>query len=188
MNRLLSVREQKIFIVCVSVVLTAVFYNGLVVPLQRESGGLDEEITVRRQELKRDGRIIQKARQVQVRHDAYLNRFGKQGTSEEAVSSFLSDIEKVAGRLKLTIGELKPRKVVRHEWDDRFSVKLTFNSDFVDIVHFLYTVQQEPYLFDVEEVEFNKLSRRNQGGIATSLVLGKSFILTGGFDKEDLAL
>ena len=62
--------------------------------------------------------------------------------------------------------------------DDRFAVRLTMNSEFLDIVRFLYTLQQSPYFFDVEEAEFKRSAKRGQGGVTTHLVLGKDFILT----------
>jgi len=178
MSQFLNNREQKIFVICLVVVFLAVFYNGLFVPMQREVNSLHQEITLEKKQLDRSFRVIQKAANLNAQYDRYFKHFGKTGTGEEVASSILSDIEKIARKHELHIAELKPQKIKHNELDDRFSVHLTMNSELVDVVRFLYTLQQVPYLFDVEEVEFKKSARRKQGKIITRLVLGKNFILT----------
>lgn len=178
MSPFLNNREQKIFVACLTVVLIVVFYNGLVLPLRKEMNLLHQEITVEKKQLDRSLAVIQKAESLRGRYDGYLKRFGKAGSREEAASSILSEIEKVTGQLGLFVTELKPQQVRTGDFDDRFSVHLTLNSGLVDVVRFLYTLQQVPYLFDVEEVEFKNSAERGQGTITTNLVLGKTFILT----------
>ena len=179
MSQFLNNREQKIFVICLMVVGVTVVYNGLIAPLQREKIFLQEEITIERQKLNGSRQIIERSEKFDARYNSYLKRFGKSGTGEQVASSMLSEIEHVASKLKLPIAELKPEKIEHNEFDDRFAVRLTMNGEFLDIIHFLYTLQQAPYLFDVEEVEFKKSARRKQGKITTRLVLGKDFILMG---------
>lgn len=179
MSQLLNNREQKIFVICLMVVGVTVVYNGLIAPLQREKIFLQEEITIEKQKLNGSRQIIERSEKFDARYNSYLKRFGKSGTGEQVASSMLSEIEHVASKLKLPIAELKPEKIEHNEFDDRFAVRLTMNGEFLDIIHFLYTLQQAPYLFDVEEVEFKKSARRKQGKITTHLVLGKDFILMG---------
>lgn len=178
MSQFLNNREKKIFGICLAVVFLAVFYNGLIVPLQGEVNSLHQEIALQKKQLDKSFRVIQKAAKLNTQYDRYWERFGKAGSGEEVVSSILSEIEKVARTHELHIAELKPQKIKHNELDDQFSVHLTMNSELIDVIRFLYTLQQAPYLFDVEEVEFKKSARRKQGKITTRLVLGKTFILT----------
>ena len=177
MSRFLNHREQKIFIICLVAVFAAFFYNNLIVPLQREANLLQGEIVIKKTQLAGNFKVIERAEKFDVQYDGYLKRFGKSGTEEEVTSSFLSEIEKVTGKLELHVAELKPQRIEHDEFSDRFSIHLTMSSEFVDIVRFLHTLQQSPYFFDVEEVEFKKSVKRSQGAITTRLVLGKSFIL-----------
>ena len=178
MSRFLNHREQKIFMICLAVVFMAVFYNSLIAPLQREKNSLQEEIVIEKKQLDGDLEVIQRAEKIDAQYNSYLKRFSKSGTEEEIASSILSEIEEIAGELELHVIELKPERIEHDEFNDRFSVRLTMSSEFVDIIHFLHMLQQSPYFFDVEEVEFKKSTKRNQGAITTRLVLGKGFILT----------
>jgi len=185
MSQFLNSREQKIFMICLAAVFMAVFYNSLIVPLQRKANSLQEEIVIEKKQLDGNFKVIQRAEKFDAQYDSYLKRFGKSGTEEEIASSILSEIETIARAHELHIAELKPQKIKHNELDDRFSVHLTMNSEFVDIVRFLYTLQQVPYFFDVEEVEFKKSARRKQGKITTRLVLGKTFILTDPNERKE---
>lgn len=185
MSLFLNSREQKVFMICLVVVFSAVFYNGLIAPLQREANSIYQEIVLRKKQLNGSMRVIQKAESFDARYDSYLKRFGKTGTGEEVSSLILSEIEQIARKLELHISELTPKKIKHNELDDQFSVRLTISSEFVDIVRFLYTLQQAPYLFDVEEVEFRRSARRGRGAVTTRLVLGKTFILTGPRERKE---
>jgi len=178
MSRFLNQREQKIFIICLVAVFAAFFYNNLILPLQREANLLQGEIEIEKTQLDGNFKVIEKAERFEAQYENYLKRYGKTGTEEEVASSILSEIEKVTGKLKLHVAELKPQRIEHDEFSDRFSIQLTMSSEFVDIVRFLHTLQQSPYFFDVEEVEFKRSAKRGQGAITTRLVLGKSFILT----------
>jgi len=176
MIRRLTEREQKIFIACLVMVVLSVFYNGLARPLKAKADFLRQEISIRQSQLERDRGAIQASKVLDEQYDIYAWQFHQPGTEEEAASSILSEIEKVAGKLGLHVTDLKPKRIERNEHNNQFSVSLTISSELVDIVRFLYTLQQAPHLFDVEEIEFEKLVRRKESVMTTRLVLGKVFV------------
>lgn len=176
MIRRLTVREKGIFIATLIVVIFSFLYNGLIVPLGAKKDFLDEEIMIQQEQLTRELGIIQRSKALDARYNTYLRQFSKLGTGEEMASSVISEIEETVGKMGLHVVELKPRKVQRNEYENQFLVSLTINSELVDIVRFLYTLQQQPHLFDVEEIEFEKLTRGKQATITTRLILSKAFI------------
>ncbi len=92
------------------------------------------------------------------------------------MSSILSEIEETAGQLKLKISDLKPTRVKREEYNNRFSVTLTIDSKLVDIMHFLHLLQQTPHLFQIQEVYFEKSAMQDGSSLRTQLVLEKIYI------------
>ena len=176
MKKQLSGREQKILVLCVLTGLGALFYSGVIVPMNAKKDSLRQEVAVQQKRLDKDLKIIRKAEALEETYAFFVQKFRQPGTGEETVSSILSEIEEVAGKLGLHVADLKPKKVNHNEYDNQFSVSLMIESEFVDIVRFLYTLQQQPYMFDVEEVEFEKSPRKNETMITTRLVLGKTFI------------
>ena len=184
MIRRLTGRERKIFVVSLAAVILSFFYNGLVKPLHAKKDFLDQEIASHQKQLNRGLKTVQKAKVLGARYDVYLKQFRQSGTEEEAASSILSEIEEAAGKFGLHITDLKPQRIKHDEHNNQFSVGLTISSELVDIIRFLYVLQQPPHLFDVEEVEFEKSARKNQSTITTRLVLGKAFIPAGSGEEE----
>jgi len=183
MIRRITAREKKIFIAALAALSLSFLYNGLVGPLQEKKDIFDQEIAAGEKQLALNRGIIQRSKALDARYDVYFSQFSRLGTSEETVSSVLSEIESVAGKLGLHVTDLKPNKIRQNEYDHQFSVSLTINSELVDIARFLYTLQQEPHLFDVEEAAFEKFMKKDQTMITTRLVLSKVFILSGSDEK-----
>jgi len=98
------------------------------------------------------------------------------GSNRKVMSTILAEIEGVAKELDLTISDLKPKKVKRDDYFNHFSVSLLLNSKFIDILHFLYKLQNPPHMFSVDEIRFDKWSRKNNSTMKTRLVLSKIFI------------
>ncbi|MBN1869064.1 MAG: type II secretion system protein M [Candidatus Omnitrophica bacterium] len=176
MIRHLNKREKIIFGLTFAVVSLAVVYNGLILPLQEKKEWLDEKIAQQKERLIREREVIQRLKAVHAQYDAYLNHFGRNGTKEEITSSILSEIGGSARKQGLQVMDLKPGEVKGNGLDYQFSVSLTTNSDLRGIIRFLYLLQQKPHFFDVEELEFEKLSRTDESMITTRLVLSKVFI------------
>ncbi|MDO8580292.1 MAG: type II secretion system protein GspM [Candidatus Omnitrophota bacterium] len=176
MIRRLTKREQYIFYICLLFIGIFIFYQGLIKPSWEESESLDQKIVIQQRRLQKDQRLLQEAKGKEKAHAAYLLAYKQNGTDEQVMSSILSQIEKLAGELKLRISDLKPQRVKQLELLNQFSVSVTIDSEFDDILNFLYLLQQEPYSFNVEEVRFDKGTRRNETIIKSQLVLSKVLI------------
>jgi len=169
-------REKRIAVLCLGLVFIYGGYNIVIRPLRKEMILLDQKIETQQRRLNKDLRILKKAEFLGVQYDALVKRFKQTKTNEQVMSSFVSEIEEAAAKLGLQISNLKPQKVKRSEFINRFSVSLTIDSEFVDIMNFLYMLQGQPYSFDVQEARFDKSSRRKSTAIKTRLVLIKILI------------
>ena len=185
MARALSSREKRIFAWTILVVLAAAFYNAVFLPLQEKKNVLSEQIIIRQKLMRQEQGIIRKAMMIEERYQDYWRQFYRSGTQEEAVSSILTDLEGVVRTLSLDINDLKPQNVRDTGFNRQFSVSLTINSELKDVMRFLYTLQQKPYLFDVEEMQLDKTAAKTPSVLRTRLVLSKAFILSGS-GKRDL--
>ena len=151
-------------------------YNFAVKPLQEKIVFTETRIDKARMKLRKYKRTIRNARKVSTDYNYYRDTFKQTGKDEQVMSSILSEIEEVARKLDLRISDLKPKRVKKEDLYNRFSVSLTINSEFPDIIKFLYTLQRQPHLFNVEELRFDKQTRRRAATIKTRLVLGKILI------------
>jgi len=176
MIRRLSARELKILILSLVLASTYAGYILLVKPAQEKFAALDEEILVQQRRLAKNSTEIQKAADLEKVLAAYEQKFKQPASNEGTMSSLLSEIEAVAGELKLQIANLTPKRVRETNFANRFSVSLSIDGNFTDILQFLHKLQSEPHLFDVEEARFDKGARQQSSSVKASLVLGKTFV------------
>jgi len=177
MIKRLTKREQGIFIACASLIFIYVGFNGIFKPLKETSQMVDRKIEVQQRRLDKDMRIIRKAKALGKEYSVILEQFKQSESDEQVMSKIFLEIERVADELGLKIADLKPKKVRKVDFYNRFSVSLTLESQFQEIVHFIYILQKQPLLFDIDEVRFEQGPRRNRATINTHLILSKILIL-----------
>lgn len=176
MIRRLSARELKILIVSSVLASAYIGYTFLVTPAKEKLIALDEEILVQQRRLAKSSTEIEKAADLEKVLAVYEQKFKQPASNEGTMSSLLSEIEAVAADLKLQIANLAPKRVKETNFSNRFSVSLSIDGDFMDILQFLHRLQSEPHLFDVEEARFDKGMRQQTSSVKASLVLGKTFV------------
>ena len=175
-GRRLTKREQRILVMCLMLVGSYGGYNWVYKPIEAKSLELQADIESQQKKLSESLRTVRKAGRVGRDYDHYLEKFKQNKTNEQVMSSILSEIEDVAGQLKLQIADLKPMRVKSGEYYNRFSVSLTIDSEFKEIVQFLYQLQQDPHLFAVDELRFDKGAQRKTSVVKTRLTLSKILI------------
>ena len=176
MIRRLSVRELKILVVSLALAFVYIGYILFVRPAKERIVELDQEIELQQQRLAKSSVEIQKAGATEKVWAVYEQKFKQPASNEGTMSSILSEIEAVAADLKLQIANLAPKRVRESNISSRFSVSLTIDGNFIDVLQFLHTLQGEPHLFDVEEARFDKGTRQQTASVKASLVLGKTFV------------
>ena len=176
MIRRLSARELKILIVSLLLASIYIGHTLLVKPAKEKFIEMDEEIAAQQRRLAKTSAEIKKAGSLEKSWEVYEQKFKQSASNEGTMSSILSEIEAVAADLKLQIANLTPKKVKESELSNRFSVSLTMDGSFMDVVQFLHTLQSEPHLFEVEEARFDKGTRQESASVKASMVLGKTFI------------
>lgn len=176
MIKRLTKREQKIFIFLVIIAVAYAALQGVIKPLNEKILFVKNKIEKRKKHLDDNLRIVNKGRKREEQYNYYLNKFKQNQSNEQVMSSMLSEIEGVARSLNLRISDLKPQKAQETNYYNRFSVSLTIDSELAEIIHFIYELQNQTHLFNVDEVRFDKGARRNTSTLKTNLVLSKIFI------------
>lgn len=176
MSRTLSQREQFILIVCVLAALVCAGFYGLYKPFNEKTQILDKQIQGQKRQLNKNLATIQRSEELTRQYKALLSNFKQTRSDEEVMSAILNEIEQVANELQLKITDLKPKLVKPMGGYNQFSVTLTIDSDFKDIINFLYVLQSEPHLFGVIEIRFDKNSQRSTSAVKTTMILDRILI------------
>jgi Tfp pilus assembly protein PilO len=174
--RQFSGREKMIFGACVLAIGIFILVKGMMAPFREAVGSLDQKIVLLKGKLRKNDQLLNQAKLLRGAYDTYLERFRQTKSNEQEMSSVLSEIESVASQMSLRISALKPKQVERKEHYNSFSVSLIVESDFKEMMQFLYVVQQSPHFFDVEEFRFDKSPYQKDPTIKTNFVLSKFLI------------
>lgn len=174
--RQLTLREESILVVTVVLVVGYLGYQFIVQPLKDKSAQLSTQLVLLQTKLTKYQKTIRQADGLKSVHASLVKEFEQNKSTEQMSSSILAEIEKASQDFDLQISDLKPQKNKEEDSINTFSVSLTINSDFLDIVEFLYTLQSQPYYYHVDEVRFDKSVRRDSNLVTTNLVLSKMLI------------
>ena len=174
--RPLTRREQNIFFLSVIMGVVYLGFYGLIRPVRAQIEQVATRMEEQNKKYLKNLRLIRKAEKLSPQIAYYLDRFSQKTSNEEVLTAILVEIEQVAGNHKIQISDLKPRKMFQNEFYNRYSVSLTLDSPFVDIMEFLYVLQKEPYLYNVEDLRFDQAARRNSESIKTRLILSKTLV------------
>lgn len=138
---------------------------------------LDQRINAQKTKLARELKMIDSGKNMDRQFAANWEKFRISKSPQQVMSSILSQVEEIAGELKLKILELKPNTPQKEADLRLFSVNLMVEGSFKDIVKFVYMLQKDPYFFDVKQFRFDRDASSSESEISTRLVLEKMFVL-----------
>jgi Tfp pilus assembly protein PilO len=144
-------------------ILTAGYlgFEGFYKPLNRRSTDLEKRIALTQKKLRKNLLKIQHGQRLEGNGQAIMEQFQQKGSDEQEMSTILSEIEAVADTLNLKISDQKPQKTHRVDFYNVFAVTLTVDGGLTDILHFIYTVQEKPHMFDIDEMQITKRSHNS---------------------------
>jgi len=170
MRRSLSAREQHIFIICLVTVFFCACYYSFVLPLRDKNDSIREEIKFYWQQISGYQEILQTEK-------TYMERpwrSSRMGTGDVSVAR--SEIEEAAGQAGIQLKDVIPREDRLSSFARRVSANLTLRGRFLDVMRFIYALQQRPYWWGFSEAEFKKLTGDNEDLVAAHFVIDKVFL------------
>jgi Tfp pilus assembly protein PilO len=173
--RLLLSKRQRVLAVVAGAALVGVFLSGLYENWQERVVLLEAQIESRTKELGRNLETIEATRKMSEDYSEHLRAFEQTSSDEEVMSSLLSEIRKAADKISMHIADIKPERVKKEALYNNFSVRMSLEGSYEEIVRFIYILQDTPYAFAVDELRLSKNSPRSQNvdcelGISKMLV------------------
>lgn len=175
LNRLTN-RERVVFTVCLFLAVVFVIYRFVFNPLISHQKVLNQKIEKVKKKYVKNQKILQEAKLMRGVYDQYLIDFKQPQSNEQTISYLISEIEKTATQINLVISDLKPKPVKRDKDINYYSVSLSLEGPWIDILKLMHLLQSRPYLFKVEEMNLDRASQRNSESVRAYLKLGKNYI------------
>lgn len=153
--------ENAILAACLTVASLYINHFWVEKPLQakvmeqrRNRGSLEEDKAGKET-------LLQNSATIERQWDFYMKYFRQKFNEEEQLSEFLSQIEKMAENAHLTMNDRTPQKVKKADLINIYSFDLVLEGDMKSLAEFLYHLQNEPYLFEIDQLRLEKNPSQN---------------------------
>jgi len=157
-----SQREKLITFFLFLVVLLGAFYLFVFRPMRAADTAIRNEIKKYQDVILKNRRMMQKEEALKKRFRNQVDTFTQKGSDQKVMNQLSSQIEKAADQNNVHITDLKPQKVKKHETHTEFPINMSFDASLTTVMSFIHTLQQQPYMFDLNDIEIRRLSPRHE--------------------------
>lgn len=164
----LSKREKYIFIATIIVIVSAVAYNIIFVPIGRDWDSLNNEIVVKRAKLTKAIRLLENQDEIIGDYTSYTVSLGN-------ISKILSYIERQADSLGIETSNIKPRPIIKKELYKEYNIELQIRGTFSAINEFVSKLIKPPVFIAVKRFDL-RAAREDPSRFKGTLILSHLII------------
>lgn len=147
----LSRREKRLLYLTIIVLGVWISHKFIVNPLIVRWKELGEKIEERGLKLEKSRKILHLKEKIQGEYENYASSVKMQGSEEEEMAKFLTEIESIARSSSVHISDIKPRPVKNADFHERYLVELEAEGDISQISRFIYEIQSSPQLLKIDK-------------------------------------
>ena len=150
----LKKREWILAYVIGGLLVASLIIRIIFTPFHQKLAALDRDIILNEARLKKGVGLMEKKDAIEEEYAKYASYFSLQGDSgEEAVASFLREIESVARSSGMTILDMKPQKEPKGDkFSQQYEISIKAEADMASVVKFLHALQESTLLLSVEKM------------------------------------
>jgi hypothetical protein len=173
----LSKREKTIFYAaCLS--LSIVALDKLVIfPVYSKIKSLNNEIKEGEAGITRDMRMLAQKEKIILETKKYASYLGSPESEEEAMTSFLKEVENLANKSSLYIIDMKPAGV-KPEKDNtkKYQLILSCEGQMEQLIEFIYSIENLDSLLNIERYQISP-KNKDTGTVQCSITIAKIVML-----------
>lgn len=176
MKKLLSTpHEKRIFILgCLSLLLF-LFYQGIYTPLKKADSALGDKILLLKKQLNKNLNTISQNKGYDQDYPLALSCYKQTSPDKEQLGLISRELEDLAQDKELQIKTNLPLKSKSTNTTNSFSINISLTGKLNDILEFIYTLQNCPHLYAINEFILDKKSNETSR-VQCKLLLTKELI------------
>lgn len=157
----ISKREKLLAVTTIGIALIAFVYNIIIEPLANYWKYLDNEMKEKEMVLAKHTRILRDKDNIKKLNDEYSKYYRlSKLTKEEESADALGSIERIARAANVQITNIKPMDSKKFDNYEKFTFKVTTESNINDLTKFIYDIQSSEQLLKVERMVLNAKERQ----------------------------
>ena len=154
----LNRRETQILIVTLGLFLFFIAYQLVIKPIHDGSMDINDRLHVVKVKLMKARQMVAQKELVEHRFQKLAGLLGMADSEDAQMPAIVSKIEAAARESNVHIANIQPQKTVTQKEAMFLAVELEIDGQGFDIVQFLYTLQQRPNYYFINELNLEKYS------------------------------
>jgi len=154
----LNQREIRILILTSVLIILFVCYKFIFKPVHEGTVDINDRLRADEVLLKKARQLVGQKTLVEARYQNLVSLIGVVDSEEAQMPVIVSKIESAARDSNVHIANIQPQKSTTQKEAKFLSVELQIDGQWLDIVQFLYTLQQQPNFYFINELNLEKYS------------------------------
>jgi len=154
----LNSRETLIFIITLVLAVLFIVYQFVAKPMSEGAVDINDRLRVDQSKLIKAHQMVAQKAVVQARYQNLVSLIGMVDSEEAQMPTIVSKIEAAARESNIHIANIQPQKSVIQKEVSFLGVELEIDGQWLDIVQFLYLLQQQPNFYFINELNLEKYS------------------------------
>jgi hypothetical protein len=175
----MNIAKRELTLIYIIVALLGIWFIAKIIffPFQEKLNGLDKDVLLQETKLKKSFDLIDHKEEINKSYDEMASYFSFRNMSdEEAVASFLKEIEKMGRQSGVTILDMKPlQEPVADKSSKQYQISIKAEANLNEFVNFLYMLHTSQLLFSVEKLNMAPKSENSPDLTISMSIIGVAF-------------
>ena len=154
----LNKRETLILVITLALAAIFIAYQFVIKPMHEGVLDINDQLRVAKDRLAKAHQMVAQKSLVAARYQNLVDLIGVAGSEDVQVPVIVSKIETAARESNIHIANIQPQKSVTQKEARFLSVDLEIDGQWLDIVQFLYLLQQQPNFYFINDLNLEKYS------------------------------
>ncbi|MFH0771650.1 MAG: type 4a pilus biogenesis protein PilO [Candidatus Omnitrophota bacterium] len=147
----LSKREKTLFYIILTLIIVWIATVFIVKPFVDKWMKIEEKMYLTSLRVEKNRKILSFKERIQSEYDNFASAVKMQGSEEEEMAKFLTEIESLAQVSSVHISDIKPRPVKKTVFYDEYIIEVEVEGDIAQISKFIYDIQNSPRLLKIDK-------------------------------------
>jgi len=155
-----KLKQSEIILLIITLAFAAFFitYQFVVRPMHEGAVDINDQLRVDHAQLLKARQVLAQRSRIKARYDHLVDLIGEVGSEDAQMPTIIAKIETAARESNIHIANIQPQKTVTQKEVRFLEVELEIEGQWLDIVQFLYLLQQQPNLYFINELNLEKYS------------------------------
>ena len=154
----LSRREILILIITLVLAVFFIAYQFVIKPMHEGAVDINERLRAQKELLMKARQMAAQKPLIEARYQNLVNMIGGADSDEAQMPTIISKIEAAARESNVHIANIQPQRSVVQKQARFLAVELEIDGQWLDIVQFLFLLQQQPNFYFINELNLEKYS------------------------------